>query len=441
MATPQVSGAESVTGTSPALSSRIVRLTLLFAFLATVFDGVELNLLSYPLVYIAGSFDVSTASVVGVVTAQGLASLVGGFLFGWMGDVLGRRKAFALCVFVYGIGALLAGVVTSYPLFLVTRIVSGIGIGGEFGLAFAMFAEVWKTERRGVMGGAIQSMFIVGEILTQGVLFLTLSTLGDDLGWRIGFVVLGAMSILVAAAGWVWLPESAKWLEYQRRVADGTLPPEMRRTKVPFADMFRGGLARGAIAFIVMATGIFIYSYSLGTFSSTFLLKTAQVPLGGTTLILFLGLLVTIASYMLFSWLSDIVGRRTSFVLSNVVGFVGLGWYLYLVWSGQTYMGPDYWSTAMFWALIVAQAGYGGFAIMGVWMAEFFPTRIRSTGSNTAYYVGRGLGAGLYPLVALGMAGGDVAYALGLGIVGVVVALLISVITPDRTGRIIHAIE
>jgi SHS family lactate transporter-like MFS transporter len=104
-------------------------------------------------------------------------------------------------------------------------------------------------------------------------------------------------------------------------------------------------------------------------------------------------------------------------------------------------MGPDYWSTAMFWALIVAQAGYGGFAIMGVWMAEFFPTRIRSTGSNTAYYVGRGLGAGAYPLVALSLAGGNVAFALGLGIVGVVVALLISFITPDQTGRVIRAIE
>lgn len=429
------------TGTVPALSGQVVRLTLLFAFLATVFDGVELNLLSYPLVYIAGTFHVSTSAIVGAITAQGLASLVGGFLFGWMGDVLGRRKAFALCVFVYGIGALLGGVVTTYPLFMATRVISGIGIGGEFGLAFAMFAEVWKTERRGVMGGAIQSMFIVGEILTQGVLFLTLSALGHDLGWRIGFVILGVLSILVSIAGLIWIPESQKWLDYQRHAREGTLPPELRRTKVPFTDMFRRGLARGAIAFIVMATGIFIYSYSLGTFSSTFLLKTAKVPLGGTTVILFLGLLVTICSYMLFSWLSDIVGRRTSFILSNVVGLAGLGFYLYLVRTGNTYMGPNYWSTAMFWALIVAEAGYGGFAIMGVWMAEFFPTRIRSTGSNTAYYIGRGLGAGAYPLVALGLAGGNVAYALGLGIVGVLVALLISIMTPDRTGRVIHAVE
>jgi MFS family permease len=428
-------------GTTTGLTKRAVQLTLTFAFLATVFDGVELNLLSYPLVYIAGTFHVETTAIVAAITAQGLASLVGGFLFGWMGDVIGRRRAFALCVFVYGLGALLAGFAATYSQFMVTRVLSGIGIGGEFGLAFAMFAEAWKTERRGLMGGAIQSMFIVGEILTQGVLFLTLTTLGDDLGWRVGFVVLGLMSIAVAAAGLIWLPESQKWLEYQRRAREGSLPPELTRTKVPFVDMFRGGLARGAVAFIIMATGIFIYSYSLGTFSSTFLLKTAQVPLDGTTLILFLGLLITIASYMLFSWLSDLVGRRISFILSNIVGLVGLGFYLVLVFTGQTYMGPDYWNTPMFWALMLAQAGYGGFAIMGVWMAEFFPTRIRSTGSNTAYYIGRGLGAGAYPLVALGLAGGNVAIALGLGIVGVVVALLISFLTPDRTGRVIHGIE
>jgi hypothetical protein len=50
-------------------------------------------------------------------------------------------------------------------------------------------------------------------------------------------------------------------------------------------------------------------------------------------------------------------------------------------------------------------------------------------------------GAGVYPLAALGLAGGNVAYALGLGIVGAVVALLVSIVTPDRTGREIHAIE
>ena len=420
---------------------RETRATLVFAFLGTVFDGVELNLLSYPLVYLARSLHVGTASIVGAVTAQGLASLVGGFAFGWLGDVLGRRRAFALCVFTYGLGTTLAAFAPTYQVFLGTRILAGLGIGGEFGLAFSMFSECWHTERRGFMGGSIQSMFIVGEIITQGVLYLTLSTLGHELGWRYGFAILGVVSILLAASAFAWVPESRKWLRYQQELKRGLVPTDLKRNKVPYIDMFRGGLAGGTIAFIIIMTAIFMYSYSLGTFSATFLLTKAKTPLGATTEILFIGFFVTIASYMIFATLSDFIARKWAFLLSNVVGVVGLAAYLLLLSSGHSFVGPIFWTSPMFWALTVAQGGFGGFAIVGVWMSEFFPTRIRSTGSNAAYYAGRGLGAGAYPLTALKLAGGDVAYALSLGIVGAVVGLVVAAFTPDRTGREIHAVE
>ena len=51
----------------------------------------------------------------------------------------------------------------------------------------------------------------------------------------------------------------------------------------------------------------------------------------------------------------------------------------------------------MFWAMSIAQGGYGGFGIVGVWMSEFFPTRIRSTGSNTAYYTAAAWGPACIP--------------------------------------------
>ncbi|BAS12011.1 hypothetical protein AHiyo8_03140 [Arthrobacter sp. Hiyo8] len=47
-----------------------------------------------------------------------------------------------------------------------------------------MFTECWQTKKRGTMGGIIQSMYFVGEILTAGLIYLFLSTLGHDLGWR-----------------------------------------------------------------------------------------------------------------------------------------------------------------------------------------------------------------------------------------------------------------
>jgi len=422
-------------------SRREVQLTLLFASLGTVFDGVELNLLSFPMVHIAQTLQVAIVSIVAAITAQGLASLVGGFGFGWLGDVIGRRRGLALCIFIYGLGTTLAAFAPNYSLFFSTRILAGIGIGGEFGLAFAMFSECWRTERRGFMGGTIQSMFIVGQIVTQIVLYATLSLFGNEIGWRSGFLVLGVVSILLAWATLMWTPESHKWLRYQDELKRGTLPEEFKRASVPFGDMFRGGLAGGTVAFMVIMTAIFMYSYSLNTFGPTFLLNVAKVPLGSTTVILTIGLCITIASYLGFSALSDVIDRKWAFLLSNVVGVVGLGAFLGLVVADRTYVGPQFWTSPMFWALCVAQGGFGGFGIVGVWMSEFFPTRIRSTGSNTAYYTGRGLGAGVYPLVALGLAGGNVAYALSLGVVGAVVALLVSIVTPDRTGREIHAIE
>jgi SHS family lactate transporter-like MFS transporter len=436
-----IAGPAGGTTVAESYTRRETTLTLIFAFLGTVFDGVELNLLSYPLIYLSRSLHVGTVSIVGAISAQGLASLVGGFAFGWLGDVLGRRRTFALCIFTYGLGTTLAAFAPNYDVFLGTRILAGLGIGGEFGLAFAMFTECWHTERRGFMGGSIQSMFIVGEIITQGVLFLMLNTLGHDLGWRYGFAIMGVVSILVAAAAFAWTPESRKWLRYQQELKRGEVPVELKRSRIPYIDMFRGGLAGGTIAFVIIMTAIFMYSYSLGTFSATFLLTKAKTPLSATTEILFIGLFVTIASYMIFATLSDFIGRKWAFLLSNVAGVVGLAAYLLLLSAGRTLVGPNFWTSPMFWALTVAQGGFGGFAIVGVWMSEFFPTRIRSTGSNAAYYTGRGLGAGVYPLGALKLAGGDVGYALSLGIVGAVVGLVVAAFTPDRTGREIHAVE
>ena len=73
-------------------------------------------------------------------------------------------------------------------------------------------------------------------------------------------------------------------------------------------------------------------------------------------------------------------------------------------------------------------------------MAEFFPTRSARPGSNTSYYAGRGLGAGVFPLFALTVAG-TVPLALALGIIGPIAGVIFSLAAPDRTGRTITAIE
>ncbi|AEA25930.1 major facilitator superfamily MFS_1 [Pseudonocardia dioxanivorans CB1190] len=417
-----------------------LRRILVFAFLGTLFDGAELNLVGYPMAYIAETLHVSTIQIVQISTLQGFASIVGGLVCGWLGDRIGRRWTYTASVLIFGIAAILGGLAPTYLTFMLTRILAGVGMGGLFGLAFSMFAESWKTARRGAMGGSIQAMYFTGEILTEGVVYWCTLQFGLHDGWRAGYVVIGVVTLVIGGLAALLLPESEQWLAYRRELAAGRVPEGMRAAKVPLVDLFRGGYAAGTVLFIVLASAMFLTTNSMIAYLTTFLVSVQKLPLGTASLIVLFGLVVTAVSYPATGWLSDVIRRKWAFFVSCLVGIVGFGWFLTLVATGHAHIGHDYWASPAFWALMLCAGGSGGFGVLGVWMAEFFPTRIRSSGSNTGYYAGRGIGAGLFPLVALGIAG-SVPMALALGVVGPVVGAVVSLFAPDRTGREIQAVE
>ncbi|GAB2998968.1 MFS transporter [Amycolatopsis acidiphila] len=313
-------------------------------------------------------------------------------------------------------------------------------MGGLFGLSFSMFTECWRTSRRGTMGGLIQSMYFLGEIVTVGVLFACLTWFGHDFGWRVGYVVIGVVSVLIGLAAFRVLPESRHWLEYQRQLKAGTLPPELRRTRVPVVDVFRSNVVYGSVVFMALSTAMFLTTNSVGAYLSTYLLKTQHLPLGTTSLVALVGYVCTMIAYSVTGALSDLVRRKFAFLYSCLFGVLGFAWFLVQVSTHTDHVGPAFWSDSTFWALMMCAAACGGFGVLGVWMSEYYPTRIRSTGANSSYYVGRGLGAGVYPLFALALAG-TVPMALALGILGPLAGIVFSAIAPDRTGRTIKALE
>ncbi|WP_028933302.1 MFS transporter [Pseudonocardia spinosispora] len=417
-----------------------VVLVLVFAFLGTLFDGAELNLVGYPMAYIADSLRVGTVELIQVTTLQGLASIVGGLLCGWLGDRYGRRWTYTGSVLIFGIAAVLGGLAPNYALFLVTRLVAGVGMGGLFGLAFAMFAEYWTTSRRGAMGGAIQAMYFAGQMVTVGIVYFCTAQFGEALGWRGGYVVIGAATLVIGALAAFLLPESRHWLHYRAELAAGRVPEELRPAKVPLGELFRRDHVRGTLLFIVLASAMFLTTNSMIAYLTTFLVRVQKVPLGTASVIVLLTSLVTAVTYPLTGALSDVTNRRRAVFLSSLVGVAGFGWLMVLVLTGSAHVGATFWVDQTFWAIMLCAAGSGGFGVLGVWMAEYFPTRIRSAGSNTSYYAGRGLGAGLFPLAALSI-GGSVSVALALGVVGPILCALFAFTVPDRTGRTIHAIE
>jgi MFS family permease len=407
------------------------RLVLLFAIVGALIESMELNLLSYPLGDLASTFHVTKQAVVATITLQSLASIAGGFVFGWMADRWGRRPTYVVFTATYSLLAIAGAMAPNFDVFTITRIGAGLAMGGAFGVIFAMFSESWKSPKRGLMGSVLQGMFIAGTLITQLILFVTISSLGSEPGWRMGFTVIGILCLVIAAAAWFWLPESKLWRAALDAKRKGILTPHVEESRQDSNPRPRR-LVTGAIFLTICTTGVFAASYSYITFAPTFLRETLGTNLGVSTIVLTVGTLLGIASYMVFGALSDHIGRRKATLWACVLGIVGFGAFA-LLGDGSP--------TVAIVALMGTAVGYAGFGVLGTWISEFYPTRFRAFGSGATYYVARGLGSGLYPLFALWLAGGDLRLALSLGGFGAVLGLLGCIFVPDTANKIITAQE
>ncbi|MFB9378178.1 MFS transporter [Kineococcus gynurae] len=419
---PQVGLSAAAVTAASAYTSRQRRLILSFAVIGALIESMELNLLSFPLRELAGSFGVTNQAIVGVITLQSLASIAGGFLFGWLADRRGRRLTYVVFTGLYSVAAILGAFITDFGLFTATRVVAGLAMGGAFGVIFAMFAESWRSPKRGLMGSVLQGMFIAGTLITQVVLYVTISSFGPDAGWRNGFVGIGVGCLLIALAAWVWLPESKVW-----EAARASAPTRAEGGPRVRPD---GALIRGGVLLTICTTGVFAASYSYITFAPTFLREVAGTDLRTSTLLLTVGTLLGIASYVVAGGLSDRVGRRRATLGAGIVGVVGFTAFA-LLSSGGPVLAVV--------ALMGPAIGYAGFGVLGTWISEFYPTRHRAFGSGATYYVARGIGSGLFPLAALTIAGGDLRIALTLGGVGALVGLVGCLFVPDTADKIITA--
>jgi MFS transporter, SHS family, lactate transporter len=202
---------------------------------------------------------------------------------------------------------------------------------------------------------------------------------------------------------------------------------------VPGSQLRGKRLAWGAIFLTVCTTGVFAASYSYITFAPTFLRETLGTDLGVSTVVLTIGTLLGVGSYIVFGTLSDRIGRRMSTLYSCILGILGFA--AFAVFGGSSSV------PVAIVALMGTAIGYAGFGVLGTWISEFYPTRFRAFGSGATYYVARGIGSGLYPLFALSLAGGDLRLALAFGGFGALIGLIGCIFVPDTANRVITAQE
>ena len=190
-------------------------LILVVAFLGWMFAGVHMAMTG--LVMRTATTDLLPADIpegiIGswfgyLVCAFLLGAATGGYLFGLVGDRLGRAKAMALSILCYSVFSLFTYFVQTPLQLWLLRFLTCLGIGGMWPNGISLVSEAWPKISRPVLAGAIGTAANVGILCFA---LLTLTVLIDLNSWRWTFLVGGAPLIL-GVYTWLVVPESPKWI-------------------------------------------------------------------------------------------------------------------------------------------------------------------------------------------------------------------------------------
>jgi MFS family permease len=306
----------------------------------------------------------------------------GGLIFGTIGDKLGRAKTMALTVLLYAVFTGLSGLARNWWEFGIFRLITGLGIGGEFAAGAALVAEVMPAAARAKALGMLQALSAVGNISAGFALLLE-----PRIHWY-GLYFLGAIPALLAVVVQLGMREPERWVQAKKAAQRAGADPTEQFGR--FSEMFtnprwrRNALAGLglAVAGVVGAWGIGFYSPELVKFVLRDLSHNELVRLTSKAMVLqqvgaFFGMLG-------FSYLATSIGRRSAFLWAFLTAWVAV----IIVYCG--FNRPE-----QIWYMFPL-LGFGTLAPFGlyaVYFPEIFPTRLRTTGTGFCYNVGRYISA------------------------------------------------
>ena len=184
--------------------------------MAWVLDGLEITIASNvgPDLTLGNTLHMSASAVADIATWYLIGQVIGALFFGQLSDKLGRKNLFMVTLGVYLIGS---GLTAATPkggywfIFLyATRIIAGMGIGGEYAAINSAIDEMIPARYRGRVDLAVNGTYWAGAFLGTIVTLVALNHITAALGWRIAYLV-GPVLALVIIYVRKNLPESPRW--------------------------------------------------------------------------------------------------------------------------------------------------------------------------------------------------------------------------------------
>ncbi len=336
-----------------------------------------------------------------VVTAWFLIGWgIGGMIFGALGDKYGRAKMLTITILIYSSFTGLS-FFSVHPLdFTIFRFLTGLGVGGVFGLAVSLIAETVPASARAQSLGLLQVLSTIGNV-SAGFAKMAIDSLENSgtivtgSGWRWMFLI-GALPACMIIFTRKRLKEPESWLALQ---AAGKLPKG--GIFEPYARLigsvrWRKNLIVGALIASTGVVGLWaIGEYAVDLQKSVFAAHFTKAGFEGKALAAQVNNSITIsyllnmcgaaAGMWLFTRIAHATGRRLAFLLGFIAAMVTT---FFVYWKMDS-PADAYWMMPLMGA---AQLGvFAGFAI---YLPELFPSSVRSTGVSFCYNLGRFAAAG-----------------------------------------------
>lgn len=351
---------------------------LVMSWAGWVFDFYDLLLLSFLLVPIKQELGFSQAELSLLLGVSLAATAIGGVGFGYVADRFGRKRVLSWTILTYSIGTFFCGLATNLVWLLIFRVITGLGVGGEWATGQTLIGETFPAKMRARYAAYMQTGAPLGIALAAlvGGFFV------PQFGWRTAFFVSVLPALLVVLIRRK-MPESDVWEARQRLQAGRPLEPERGRFGMLLTDPdLRSKFLKG---FVLALTDMSAYWFTY-TWLPAYLYDQLNFSLARSGLWMLVTQLGGFSGYVSFGFLADWKGRRKAYTAFSFLWAVGL---LLITWFWGWIAATYQWLTLV--CMFLVGFGTGNFSGYGPIFSELFPTKIRNTAMGSAFNIARGV--------------------------------------------------
>ena len=360
-------------------------------------DGLDMLILSFVMTAIIKEFGLSFAEAGLIATYTLIGAVIGGYIFGIMADYVGRVKVFALTIIIFSVTTGLCALANSLTELHIYRFLSGLGLGGEFGIGMTLVAETWPAAKRARATAGVAIGWQLGAVLAAVLAALIV----PQFGWR-GLFAIGVLPALFAAWARRGIPEPDIWVN--RKIMKTAIKEKLEKgetltaeeqtfwnsaNKFPLKHLFVDSRKTLTTFALTVMTSVQNFGYyGIMIWLPTILMQKHNLTLNKTTTWMVVTVIGMVIGIYLFGIFADRVGRRPAYITFYICSAAA-------VWGYSVLQDPI--------LLLIGGAILGFFCngMMGGYgalLSEHYTTDARSTAQNFIFNSGRAVG-GFAPVI------------------------------------------